>query len=1003
MKRIHMNNALKRITAGLICMLIIIGCLSSACAESRDVTFTFPTTGMPEMPFCSWQIDMDDAWFNEPSSVYNHNLAQLSLGMALAAFRDTKAKYGNQDHNLVSFFEEAGFTGYREYGYDQAPTQDTISNGIAYKMLNDAEGEFALVAAPVCGQGYGDEWLSNFTVGDLLVHEGFTVAAINVGERVRQYIKQYLPGKRVKIWLTGFSRAAAVSNMAANLLLNDPSFEADNIFGYHFACPNNTMVKSEYPQLHNICGSFDPVPSVPLPDWGYSKYGVTSYLPALETTSDYRELEARAREKYVQIFGTDKGFAASHDRNWLLSRILNMLLEFMPNAEDYANTYQRGLKAAWAQKGSIGSKIQALRDNVSVKGKQLEVLEKMRGELLNLVSIGVSDTINAMYDGKSTLWVDVLSTGSNIAHEHFPAVYLAWMLSTENPEELFAQGPYYHRLIVTGSPMISITSIDPETGRRLIVYNPNMYINKLATIKLSNQIFIDLPCDRAYEIGISARSDDVVQIGFGTADVRLVSLPLRTTYSVGMKIGEYITMNVPAGQKIDDQVEILLNGDEPLALSESDDKGGIKEFHMAGVDVSAKLDVISYIINLTCVILTLTAVLILLIYALVVLIKRIVRGPRPDHISCTIWGRVMLYIIAAASLLLFVYELYSAIMMLSISEVPINNRILQTVSNVYLLSVKIYSIFECMVYGLTVLLCVRSISHSFSRIRLIRLSILLFLMGLLNSFISLENSAFSLFSAVELLLPLLAIIAVLVARGLHPQGDDISNAWMPAIRTFVFTGIIFLIYEIVLMFTGSYSRLTGIVKGLTGLPILISSALTWKHQKDLLHCATFISVLLYMAANVVINFNMLFGLILHLLGHCVLTYSFIRTKKPKAAQFFIWIGVSVLLCLQLFTMRRYLSTPVLYGGFVYVVALAAMVISSFSFTKQLWIGTVLFLVSNELLLLTFRKPDVFALGALELLVFYAAVLIIGTDSDAIRAQVRKKTDAVSISEKTDAE
>ncbi len=577
------------------------------------------------------------------------------------------------------------------------------------------------------------------------------------------------------------------------------------------------------------------------------------------------------------------------------------------------------------------------------------------------------------------------------------------MLSTDDPDALFAQGTHYHRLIVTGSPAISITSIHPETGDRNIIYDPALFISEPAAIRLSNETFIDLPCDRAYEIRINSWSDDVVQIGFGTTDVRMVSLPLRITDGINMKLGEYVLMNIPCGNQVDGQVEILKNGDEPLPLSESADYGGTKELHMAGVDDTAQADVMNRIVELISMILTFAAALVVVIYALAVLIKRLVRGAKPDRTSCTICGRIMLYIIALAALLLCAYKIYT---LSGLFRVPADSfsGILQTASKVYKLGVRSYALFEFMVFALTVLLCVKSTSHGYSRIRLIRLSILLFLLGLVNSFVIMQNNMLSIFSTAKLLVPLLTIIAVLLARGRNPQGYDITSAWMPAIRTFVITGILFLLYETMLMFGATYGKLTGIMKGLTGLPILISSAFTWKRQRDALHCATFFAVLGYMTANVAINYSMLLGLILFVLSHCVLTYGFIRTEKPTRAQYIIWPILSAALCVQLILMRSYVTDTVLYGGIVYTFVLCAMVIASFSFTKQLWIGTVLYLVSNQLLLLTFRYPDSYALGAVELLVFYAAVLIIGTDSDVIRRrELERERNNSAISDKAKAE
>lgn len=325
-----------RFFALLLCMLVLFGSLTAVKAtEPNTFEAAFPATSGGARTVV--ETTMNDAWFGLSSAEYQHNLAKLSISMAVSAFRDNKATDETRDHYLREFMEHAGFEGYQSYGYDQPTGDTTVSNGIAMRHMTDEKGEYILLAVPVCGQGYGNEWLGNFTVGDTVEHSGFANAADQVYARVLNYIRENCPESRVKVWATGFSRAAAVSNLLGDRLLRDDRFEQDEIFIYTFGTPATTMQPTAWPQIFNICRSFDPVPKVPLTEWGYWRHGTTLYLPARETDPDYDESAAAA--VYRKIRGLND-FGEDVALNFLLSTILDLLSQNIPKATDYVGAYQ---------------------------------------------------------------------------------------------------------------------------------------------------------------------------------------------------------------------------------------------------------------------------------------------------------------------------------------------------------------------------------------------------------------------------------------------------------------------------------------------------------------------------------------------------------------------------------------------------------------------------------------------------------------------------------------
>ncbi len=95
----------------------------------------------------------------------------------------------------------------------------------------------------------------------------------------------------VKVWITGYSRGAAVSNLSAALLIQSGIILPENMFAYSFATPNNTLsadARGEaYRGLYPVIGAFDPVLQAPPSAWGFTRCGRTLTLPGAESDSDH--------------------------------------------------------------------------------------------------------------------------------------------------------------------------------------------------------------------------------------------------------------------------------------------------------------------------------------------------------------------------------------------------------------------------------------------------------------------------------------------------------------------------------------------------------------------------------------------------------------------------------------------------------------------------------------------------------------------------------------------
>jgi len=262
----------------------------------------------------STEFFYSDDFFNYPSSQYFHQLATMSLDVAMAAFglnedgsdatvqgrkyefnsnygertSNIRALLGNKDENR---YGGLGFYDVTPLGFDLKPESwKSIAVTFAHKPLNDAE----LVVIAVRGGLYEDEWGNNFRVGIKNEHEGFANARDIVNTWLNNYLSEYITaGTPIKFWITGYSRGAAVANMIAARLTDNAKSQGsyrgfqvsqDGIYAYCFATPRHTKNAGEagYGNIFNIINPTDPVPYFPFQAWGFERYGKVLLLPSVD-------------------------------------------------------------------------------------------------------------------------------------------------------------------------------------------------------------------------------------------------------------------------------------------------------------------------------------------------------------------------------------------------------------------------------------------------------------------------------------------------------------------------------------------------------------------------------------------------------------------------------------------------------------------------------------------------------------------------------------------------
>lgn len=158
-----MNKKIKILFSSILALVLVTSIWSNCLASILTADMHYP--GLDQQQHAC-PVSIDEAWFGEDNTKYNHDLATATLCLAMSGFRASKHDYSVTDKNAHQLFRDLGFTNYRALQYHNKPEPDTIATAMAMRQMEDKDGPFTLLAVSVCGQGYGNEWVGNFTVGE---------------------------------------------------------------------------------------------------------------------------------------------------------------------------------------------------------------------------------------------------------------------------------------------------------------------------------------------------------------------------------------------------------------------------------------------------------------------------------------------------------------------------------------------------------------------------------------------------------------------------------------------------------------------------------------------------------------------------------------------------------------------------------------------------------------------------------------------------------------------
>lgn len=289
------DQTLKKVIAGLLALVMAVSLLTVP---------AFAANGSGEVPITvKHQIKDHDGsnsfvysnnYFNRSGYEFRLDLAKASLGMNFAAGSSYEAQKENkpekETQNWESFARQTGFQNAEgnEWMHKKARA-NSAGVSAAEKRYTDAKGPATLIAVGFRGAGYRSEWGGNFNLGETGEHQGFAIVRDEALKFVKSYIQKHNITGRIKVWVSGYSRAAAGANLFAGALDNGydlgngTTLSPDDLYAYTFETPlgatSDEVQSQKYDNIHNIINPNDLVTYIAFTDWGFARYGLDHYIP----------------------------------------------------------------------------------------------------------------------------------------------------------------------------------------------------------------------------------------------------------------------------------------------------------------------------------------------------------------------------------------------------------------------------------------------------------------------------------------------------------------------------------------------------------------------------------------------------------------------------------------------------------------------------------------------------------------------------------------------------
>ena len=232
--------------------LLITSCGSKSSTFKTEVKVKMDAGMNSEKTSYDLKMDYDDDYFLKDAKAYNKDLALLSFASSLASKTPSR---GNE------FFKTIEFKDVTTKNYDS-----TSEDGSAYILAHKSLKKYELVSIAIRGFDYQKEWANNLKLGISGDHEGFTQSSNDIYKELQSYISSYANNKPLKLWINGYSRGGALSNVLSSIIIRNKQIDVslENMFVYTFESPRGLTKENaiEYESIHNIVNSCDLITNI---------------------------------------------------------------------------------------------------------------------------------------------------------------------------------------------------------------------------------------------------------------------------------------------------------------------------------------------------------------------------------------------------------------------------------------------------------------------------------------------------------------------------------------------------------------------------------------------------------------------------------------------------------------------------------------------------------------------------------------------------------------------
>lgn len=290
----------------------------------------------------------DDGTVLENAYIYDESLSSMSSTMMTASWASHYAYSGTEEErvlyrsrNIQDLMRQLGF---EDIDINSAFESDIQINDVmmiaGHKTVVYDGKEYTLIAIFPDSGTTDAEWSINVEIGDGDYHSGFEYGASGVFiPYLNEYITKHGITGDIKIWSTGSSRSAGISNMAGGLLdlaidngelssyLPDTvSLEKKNIYIYTYGSPATvsksiTWVmedgeyaerKHDYDNIHNLRNGFDLVIHMFEDEWGMDVFG-HQVIVSLDDENIEEEVQSMCQQWNIMSGNHPENLTADRD------------------------------------------------------------------------------------------------------------------------------------------------------------------------------------------------------------------------------------------------------------------------------------------------------------------------------------------------------------------------------------------------------------------------------------------------------------------------------------------------------------------------------------------------------------------------------------------------------------------------------------------------------------------------------------------------------------------